>query len=120
MVQYTAGTSKGDIDQEYVFNEPFRLNSVKNAQYTADSVVENLTDSQTKVVWTPVVADSAKFFNAAGEELTGGTVAEDGTISNKPVGAVKVAYKYDNVVIPQNDLPVLNARMENIPLLAKA
>lgn len=31
-----------------------------------------------------------------------------------------VAYKYDNVVIPQNDLPILNAKMESIPLIAKA
>jgi hypothetical protein len=30
------------------------------------------------------------------------------------------AYMYDNVVIPQNDLPILNAKMESIPLLAKA
>ena len=32
----------------------------------------------------------------------------------------KVAYKYDNVTIPQNDLPIINAHMEGIALAAKA
>lgn len=32
----------------------------------------------------------------------------------------KVGYKYDNVVIPQNDLPIVNAHMEGIALAAKA
>ena len=32
----------------------------------------------------------------------------------------KVAYKYDNVVIPQKDLPIVNAHMEGIALAAKA
>ena len=35
-------------------------------------------------------------------------------------GAVEVAYTYNNVVIPQNDLPLLSAKMEAMPLLAKA
>lgn len=33
---------------------------------------------------------------------------------------VKVAYVYDNIRIPQNDLPIYNAEMKSIPLLAKA
>lgn len=32
---------------------------------------------------------------------------------------VLVNYIYDNVVIPQNDLPILNAEMKAIPLIAK-
>ena len=35
-------------------------------------------------------------------------------------GKVKIKYLYDNVVIPQNDLPVLNARVRGIALEAKA
>lgn len=34
--------------------------------------------------------------------------------------AVEIAYTYNNVVIPQNDLPLLTARMESMPLLARA
>ena len=33
---------------------------------------------------------------------------------------VKVAYIYNNVKIPQNDLPIVNAEMKSIPLIAKA
>lgn len=32
----------------------------------------------------------------------------------------KVAYKYDNVTIPQNDIPQVTAKMEGIELAAKA
>ena len=32
----------------------------------------------------------------------------------------KVAYMYDNVIIPQNDLPILNAKIDSIALLARA
>lgn len=52
------------------------------------------------------------------------TIAADGTVAfvNEVVAAagMKVAYKYDNVVIPQNDLPIVNAHMEGIALAAKA
>lgn len=33
---------------------------------------------------------------------------------------VAVAYTYNNVVIPQNDLPLLTAKMEAMPLIARA
>lgn len=32
----------------------------------------------------------------------------------------KVSYAYNNVVIPQNDLPILNAQIKALPLIAKA
>lgn len=64
------------------------------------------------------------------------TIAADGTIvytdhviaSNETPAAgdvvaaagMKVAYKYDNVVIPQNDLPIVNADVKGIALEAKA
>ena len=35
-------------------------------------------------------------------------------------GKVKVGYIYDNIVIPQNDLPILNAHMDGKELHAKA
>lgn len=33
---------------------------------------------------------------------------------------VTITYSYNNVTIPQNDLPILNARIEAMPLIAKA
>lgn len=121
-LKFTAGTNKGGVKQGDVFNDPFRLGKMtdERVNYTASAVVEPLTDGQTKVAWTPVVANSAKFLDAEGNELEGGSVAADGTIADLPAGAVKVAYVYDNVYIPQNDLPILNAEMAGIPLEAKA
>ena len=35
-------------------------------------------------------------------------------------GATTINYSYNNVVIPQNDLPIITAEMKGMPLLAKA
>ena len=122
-LKFTAGTNKGGVKQGDVFNDPFRLGKMtdERVNYTASAVVEPLTDGQTKVAWTPVVAGSAKFIDAEGNELEGGSIAADGTITLPSEGtAVKVAYVYDNIYIPQNDLPILNAEMDTIALEAKA
>ena len=54
--------------------------------------------------------DADKKFYSDAAYTTQITVASD----------TKVAYLYDNVVIPQNDLPTLKAEMKSIPLIAKA
>ena len=42
------------------------------------------------------------------------------TSSNFFDGALTTTYVYNNIYIPQNDLPLLNAKMDGIPLVAKA
>lgn len=140
-INYTAGSNKGDIEQGHIFNNPFMLGDVKSATYTADRVTEALTAGTGNVLaWTPVVAEAFEYNNAKYDVKI---IAADGTASYKYVNPAdnkiysslsdgtysseysatagdKVAYVYDNVVIPQNDLPILNAKMESIPLLAKA
>lgn len=126
-VQYTAGTNKGQTKQGDIFNDPFRLGKV-DVNYTGSAVVESVelaSGEESKDVvlaWTPVVE------NAFGEGKTVKFIAEDGTISwLEPVdGKVtvsasgKVAYMYDNETIPQNDLPIVNAEIKSLPLVAKA
>jgi len=51
---------------------------------------------------------------------TDGTITYVNVIPGDVAVGTKVAYKYDNVVIPQNDLPIVNAHMEGISLEAKA
>ena len=119
-IQYTAGSNKGATAQGEVLNSPFRLGKV-DADYTSARVVETL-DTSKKLMWTPVLK-VVKATDAKGAEVdvADWTVAEDGTVSG--TGAeegVKVAYIYNNVVIPQNDLPIVNAEMKAIPLVAKA
>jgi len=52
--------------------------------------------------------------------IAGGEVTFVDEIPADVAAGTKVAYKYDNVVIPQNDLPIVNAHMEGIALAAKA
>ena len=133
-VEYTAGSNKGETAQGDVFNSPFGLGKV-DPNYTADRVVETTKAVQesSKVVaqlaWTPVMVDDAhklvqgKILNGV-TEVKEYTVTKDGKIEfTSGVSAndeIKVAYVYDNVVIPQNDLPIINAQIKNIPLIAKA
>ena len=51
---------------------------------------------------------------------TDGTVTFADAVAADTATGTKIAYKYDNVVIPQNDLPIVNAHMEGIALAAKA
>lgn len=136
----------GDVDG----NDPETLvGNGHTAQYTADRVTETFATSQQALGWTPVmqgtytladgtVLGDVKF--TRGSTVKYGTfaskaAAENGTLASMtfknadgtsdsdsfaPTANDKMYYVYDNVVIPQNDLPILNAKMESIPLLAKA
>ena len=133
-VEYTAGSNKGETAQGDVFNSPFGLGKV-DTNYTADRVVETTKAVQedSKVVaqlaWTPVMVNDAgklvqgKILKGV-TEVTEYKVTKDGKIEfTSGVSAedeIKVAYVYDNVVIPQNDLPIINAQIKNISLIAKA
>lgn len=143
MIKYTAGSNKGQTQQGDVFNTPFYLGDV-DVNYTSAKVVESFTGANSDVTaaWFPVYDSDAvpeakprlvSITTSAGVAVDVAddasiTVGADGktlTISNgtgTSIGAtdvVKVAYTYNNVVIPQNDLPILNAEMDNIPLFAK-
>lgn len=119
-IEYVAGSNKGDMKQGDALNSPFGLGKV-DANYTSDRVVETL-GADKKLMWTPV-AKIVRATKATGEDVdvADWVVAADGTVTG--TGAeegVKVAYIYDNVVIPQNDLPIISAEMKSIPLIAKA
>ena len=144
-INYVAGSNKGDIAQGDIFNNPFKLGDVKSATYTSDRVVEDAasgTGAQA-LAWLQDgdvakgafehggVAYDIKLVKAGADDIYGYYKAEDkkfyasfdGTTYSSQINVAegtKVAYVYDNVVIPQNDLPTLNAKMESIPLLAKA
>lgn len=120
-LQFTAGSNKGGVEQGEVFNDPFKLGAMTDSRvnYTAAAVVEPVKDTDTECVlsWTPVAGtvfgikeDGSKV------ELT----PADGKVTFTAGTYVKVAYEYDNVRIPQNDIPQVTARMEGIELAAKA
>lgn len=130
-VKYIRSTKKGDQDGTQVFNSPFALGKA-DADYTSSRVVEpvtTFTSGKTKLAWGPVALDEndapiIKFLDANGDELTATdvSVAEDGTVTATIAeGTVaKIAYVYNNIIIPQNDIPSIKATMDSIPLIAKA
>lgn len=135
-IQYTAGSNKGETAQGDVLNSPFGLGKV-DANYSSDRVVETVAAAAAGkafvAAWTPVVEKA--FYVKDGKEVRFGTegadwaaykvVKADGTVEYSATAPTvaegdKVAYVYDNVKIPQNDLPIINAEMKAIPLVAKA
>lgn len=120
-----------------------------DTNYTAAKVCEAKVAATAEkydvsLMWTPVVPTTVEVvavgatFRDNGEgtlqEMEDGHVkvgGKTGTIdyatgaisfaaATLTAGAVFVNYAYDNVVIPQNDLPIINAEIKAIPLIAKA
>lgn len=149
-INYVAGSNKGQTSQGDLFNNPFKLGDVDpnytasrvvetfatgqtalawapvvQGQFNkvaADGTVTPLGDVKVTSGSTVVYGTFADAASAKTGTLASMTfVDEDGTATTHTFAADdKVAYVYDNVVIPQNDLPILNAKMESIPLIARA
>lgn len=120
MVKYTAGSNKGQTKRGDLINSPFALGKPE-PDYTSSRVVENIDVSATEFTpaWTPVVGDKVELRKAADstweeKALTEGKVA----ITAGTYNAAR--YVYDNIVIPQNDLPIINAEIVGIPVVAEA
>ena len=115
-VKYTVGSNKGESRRGEVLNDPFRLGKV-DVNYTSSKVVEPVAAAgEVTLAWTPVVGDKVTFIaeNGARSELT----VTEGKVTAPGKG--KIAYEYNNEVIPQHDLPIVNAELASIPLVAKA
>lgn len=123
-LQFTAGSNKGGVEQNEVWNDPFHLGKMSDERvaYTSAFVpeeVEVAEDGTATLHWTPIrdakVLDGESGAKVDIIDAAAGTVKVTGAS-----GKVKIGYIYDNVVIPQHDLPIVNARMESIDLHAKA
>lgn len=128
-IEYVTSTKKGETNGDEVINSPFRLGPV-DPNYTSSCVVEKMDATGT---FTPafgaVVAGA--FTDENGEAADLRVTAKDGTVSFYKADdeitvaegeEVKVAYMYDNVVVPQgaDKLPTIKAEMKSMALLAKA
>lgn len=130
-LEYVAGSNKGNTAKGDVLNDPFRLGKV-DKDYTSEKVVEaKATEQEGKLNWFPVVPGTVEFIvdGAAVKDDGNGKLGGSGTIDyktgaynleSKPSTSCMVNYVYDNVVIPQNDLPIVNVQMKSISLIAKA
>ena len=122
-IRYTAGSNKGSVKPRDTFNSPFGLGdlSADRSDYTSSRVVESVDPSATTITpaWTPVIGDKVE-----ARKTSDGTWVEvaltDGSATVTAGTYNKIRYTYDNVVIPQNDLPMVNAEIDSIPLTARA
>ena len=118
-LRYTAGNTIGGVNSGRTFATPYSLGKMDTDRigYTAaQSVVEPVTAGEAfNPAWTPA-AGTVKFL----------INDEWGTAGNAPTtvptGATKVAYTYDNVIVPQasNNIATLKASMNGISLRAHA
>lgn len=116
--KYTYGSNKGGIEQGQVIADPWSIKprNLDNMRYTGAPVVEAVEEAGEHVLaWKPAEG-KAKFIAEDGTEQELEIVAGKVTVPGKG----RVAYLYDNVKIPQQDLPIVNVEMANLPLVAKA
>lgn len=147
-VAYTVGSAKGSLDVGTTLNDPFHLGPV-DSNYTSNVVVEAAAvvaaDASNHYItvtplWTPSNAIQKVAIESADHAVTSYAIVEAGhevadtscsvagytitfaTADTKFVAGAKVkfGYTYDNVYIPQDELPLLNAEIKQIALIAKA
>lgn len=115
--KYTYGSNKGDIKQGQAIADPWSIEprTASNMAYTSAAVVESTEGGEVALAWTPLDS-KVRFIPEEGSETELEVV--DGKVTAPGKG--RIAYLYDNVKIPQNDLPIVNVEMKNLPLVAKA
>lgn len=114
------GSNKGQSAQGDLINNPWQYGTT-NPNYTSAFVVENVDPAAVTITpaWTPVVGDKVIGIKADGTgevelTLTAGSVSVSAGVYSK------VKYEYNNTMIPQNDLPIITAKMTPISLTARA
>ena len=126
-LKFVAGSNKGGVAQGDLFNDPFRLGKMTDERvaYTSAFVPETVKvaeDGTAKLTWFPVrdvkLVDAESGAAVEIVDAAKGIIKITGVTTESGEG-VKVGYIYDNVVIPQNDLPILNAEMDGMELVAK-
>lgn len=124
-VKYAYGQTKGEAQAGQVIRTPFGFKNVDNT-YTGSAVAGTFETGEGGIVqldWFPVVeAHLVGGESGATVEITGeGTDAATGKVKVVgQTGTVRIAYKYDNEIIPQKKLPTLTASMDGMELHAKA
>lgn len=141
-LQYQAGINKGGVKEGDVFNSTFRMGEMTEDRmnYTGKAVVETATGDGTTTSFDIMFTENAKLVAVkvgdAGamtdiEIETGVSAATAGKvalINGKVVFGtapengkiIKIAYEYNNVIIPQETIPTLKANLKNLVLTARA
>lgn len=117
-LKFSAGSNKGGVKQGDLFNDVFALGAMTDERmnYTGANIVESIGSEAVSFTpaWTPVIGkvEVHKVADDTWEELP----EEDFVAGIYD----KARYVYDNVKIPQNDIPQYTATLEGMELSAKA
>lgn len=127
--KYVYGTDKGDAKSNDEFANPWELQKLNEStvNYTGAPVSETVADGATEVVvaWTPcfikdedgkVIEDTVYGIKEDGSKEQ--IAVKDGKVS--VAGYKKIAYFYDNEVVPAVDVPSIHVKTAHINLMAKA
>lgn len=122
-IEYQYGSNKGGVKQGDLIANPFGFGQMDDnrVNYTAAKVVETANGTEFTPAWGPVVKDEdGKQYVEV--EAEGGVWNKVELVDGKATvtEGARVRYEYDNVIIPQNDLPMVKAEMKSIALVAKA
>ena len=120
-LKFVAGSNKGGVKQGDLFNDVFALGKMSDERmnYTGATVVEKV-EEEGKVKWMQrgkvgIVGDNGEWKEGFVKKASGEFVE----VANVHVGD-DVTYIYNNIEIPQEDIPQLTAVMEGMELSAKA
>ena len=116
-IEYTRSTTKGATTQGDLIASPFKIGDV-DADYTSARVVEPVEAGEIAFAWAPQFG-TVKFCAEGATEYTD-LAADEETGKYTAPSAGKVAYLYNNIIVPQEKLPTIKAEMKSIPLVAKA
>lgn len=120
-LKFVAGSNKGGVKQGDLFNDVFALGAMTDDRmnYTGATVVEKV-EEEGKVKW--MQRGKIGIVGNNGEWKEGFVKKADGEfveVANVHAGD-DVTYIYNNIEIPQEDIPQLTAVMEGMELSAKA
>lgn len=120
-LKFVAGSNKGGVKQGDLFNDVFALGKMTDERmnYTGATVVEKV-EEEGKVKWMQrgkvgIVGNNGEWKEGFVKKANGDFVE----VANVHVGD-DVTYIYNNIEIPQEDIPQLTAVMEGMELSAKA
>lgn len=120
-LKFVAGSNKGGVKQGDLFNDVFALGAMTDDRmnYTGATVVEKV-EEEGKVKWMQrgkvgIVGNNGEWKEGFVKKANGDFVE----VANVHVGD-DVTYIYNNIEIPQEDIPQLTAVMEGMELSAKA
>jgi hypothetical protein len=146
-LQFVISTEKGGVPAGTLINDPFKLGVMtdERVNYTSNAVVDSATaGAKFTAVWTPIVPSvfensgsmySAKIITSDTVTATGVTTVtesfanfdENGELaatyfpaaSEGHTVSYKVAYQYNNMIIPRKAMPTIKAQNAGITLEAK-